>query len=162
MSSTDPILELLQKDGRYSPARLAELAAVPEDEVKAKIEAWEKDGTILGYQAVIDPERAGGVGVTALIEIRITPERGGGFDHLAARISKFHQVRSLYLMSGGYDLLAVVEGDDLREVARFVAEKLSTLDGILSSATRFQLKVYKQSGLLHDTEVAEDRLPVTP
>ena len=100
--------------------------------------------------------------VAALIEVKLTPEREGGFDRLAERIAKFDQVSSCYLMSGGYDLAVFVEGEDLREVARFVTEKLSTLDGVLSTATHFQLKVYKQSGFLAASEVETDRLAVTP
>ncbi|MEM9016486.1 MAG: Lrp/AsnC ligand binding domain-containing protein, partial [Verrucomicrobiota bacterium] len=96
------------------------------------------------------------------IEVKLTPERDGGFDRLARRIAKFDQVSSCYLMSGSYDLAVIVEGDDLREVARFVSEKLSSLDGVLSTATHFQLKIYKQSGFLASDSHEDERLPVTP
>ncbi len=157
-----PILRLVQKNAKLSTAEVAQFLALDPAEVAGKIAGWEADGTILGYQAILDAEKTGADGVTALIEVKITPERGGGFDRLAERIAKFDQVRSCTLMSGGYDLAVVVEGESLREVARFVAEKLSTIEGVLSTATRFQLKVYKQNGLLARTETGADRLSVTP
>ena len=98
--------------------------------------------------------------VSALIEVKLTPERDGGFDRIARRIGNFSQVSSCYLMSGGYDLAVIVEGEDLREVARFVSEKLSTLDGVISTATHFQLKVYKQSGFLATDTHEDERLSV--
>jgi len=158
----DPILRLIQKDAKLSAGELSELLTSEKEAVAQRISAWEKDGTILGYQAIIDSEKSGYDGVTALIEVKIRPERGGGFDHLAERIAKFDQVTSCYLMSGGYDLAVVVEGDTLREVARFVAERLSTMEGVLSTATHFQLKAYKQNGLLTKREAGAERLSVTP
>jgi len=157
-----PILKLIEKNARLSTTEIAELLAIDPAEVAARVKAWEADGTIMGYQAILDPEKSGHDGVTALIEVKIRPERGGGFDHLAERIAKFDQVTGCYLMSGGYDLCVVVTGDGLREVARFVAERLSTIEGVLSTATRFQLKVYKQNGLLATRETGNERLPVTP
>ena len=158
----DPILEHLKKNSKVSHQELAELLKLSEDEVASKVAAWEKDGTILGYEAVIDRDKAGNHGVAALIDVKITPERGGGFDRLAERIAKFDQVSTCILISGGYDLLVIVEGPDLREVARFVSEKLATLEGVLSTATHFQLKVYKQNGFMARIDRETDRLPVTP
>jgi DNA-binding Lrp family transcriptional regulator len=100
--------------------------------------------------------------VRAVIEVKITPERGGGFDRLAARIAKYDEVHSCYLMSGTYDLLVIVEGNTLREVATFVSEKLATIQGILSTATHFMLKPYKEQGVLMVPEKSEERLAVTP
>jgi DNA-binding Lrp family transcriptional regulator len=100
--------------------------------------------------------------VRAVIEVKITPERGGGFDRLAERIAKYDEVVSCYLMSGAYDLLVIVEGDNLREVARFVSEKLATVQGVLSTATHFMLKPYKEQGILMVSEKQEGRLAVTP
>ena len=100
--------------------------------------------------------------VTAFIEVSITPERGGGFDRLAERIARFDEVKSCWLMSGGYDLAIIVEGNHLREIARFVSDKLSTVEGVISTATRFRLKTYKQNGVLLAPPVAVERLPVTP
>lgn len=158
----DPILKLIQTNAKLSAPEVAEMLTLDLKEVSKKITAWERDGTIMGYQAVLDPEKNGNEDVTALIEVKIRPERGGGFDRLAERISKFDQVRSCFLMSGGYDLAVFVEGPNLREVARFVAEKLSSMEGVLSTATRFQLKAYKQNGLLAHTESAGERLSVAP
>lgn len=158
----DPLLRLLHTKARYSNEELAEALHLPADEVAAHIDAWEKNGTILGYQAVIDTEKAGETGVTAFIEVKVTPERGGGFDRLAMRIARFDQVASCYLASGGYDLLVVAEGEDLREVASFVSQKLSTLDGVLSTATHFRLKAYKEKGFIFEAEEPDERLPVSP
>lgn len=133
-----------------------------EAEVAARIAAAEKEGLILGYQAVIDRSKLGKRGVRALIEVRISPEQGGGFDRLARRISQYPQVRDCYLMSGAYDLAVVVEGADLYDVATFVSEKLSTLNGVLATATLFELKAYKQSGFIIDQGLQEERLPVAP
>lgn len=158
----DPLIKLLHNNSRRSAAELASLVGITESEVTARIAAAEADGTILGYNAVVDRQKAGDRGVTALIEVRISPERDGGFDRLAKRIAKFDQVRDCFLMSGGYDLAVIVEGKDLLDVANFVAEKLSTLGSILSTATRFQLKAYKEDGFLVNLGDDETRLPVSP
>lgn len=160
--SLDPLLQLLSRKARISHAELAEWLAITEDEVAIRIANWEQEGTILGYHAVINPEISGHAPVSAFIEVKITPERGGGFDRLATRISRFDQVVSCYLASGGYDLMVVVEGSDLREVARFVSEKLSSLEGILSTATHFRLKTYKENGFLFAAETTTERLAVSP
>ena len=160
--STDPLLELLRSKARHTHQELAEMLALSEAEVRARISAWEKDGTILGYHAVVNAELAGDVDVQAFIEVKVTPERGGGFDRLAMRIARFDQVVSCYLASGGYDLMVVVQGADLREVARFVSERLSTLDGVLSTATHFLLKTYKENGFLFEGETGVQRLAVAP
>lgn len=158
----DPLLTLLQTKARYSDAELAEVLGLSPEEIGSRIDAWEKDGTISGYQAVIDKDKAGALGVSAFIEVKVTPERGGGFDRLAVRIAKFDQVVSCYLASGGYDLLVLVEGKDLREVASFVSDKLSSLDGVISTATHFRLKAYKENGFLFNVEETEGRLSVSP
>ncbi|NOX98137.1 MAG: Lrp/AsnC family transcriptional regulator [Verrucomicrobia bacterium] len=160
---TDPILKQLEKNSKLSASELAVLLGRDEKEIAEQISQFEKDGVILGYHVVVDPpEKTGNVGVTALIEVKLTPERGGGFDLLAARISKFDSVTSCYLMSGGYDLAVVVNGENLHDVARFVSEKLSTIEGVISTATHFQLKTYKQSGFLAHTESETKRLAVAP
>jgi DNA-binding Lrp family transcriptional regulator len=158
----DPLLKLLKSKARFSNTELAEALSLQVDAVNDQISQWEGDGTILGYQAVIDDEKAGEMGVAAFIEVKLTPERGGGFDRLAMRIARFDQVSSCYLTSGGYDLMVVVEGQGLRDVAQFVSEKLSTLDGVLSTATHFRLKAYKENGFIFETEEPEGRLPVSP
>jgi len=160
--SNDSLLKLLRRNGRSSDAELAERVSLSADEVREQIASWEADGTVLGYEAVIDSAKTGQAAVVGIIEVKLTPEREGGFDRLAARISKFDQVLSCYLMSGGYDLLLVVEGADLMEVARFVAEKLSTMEGVLSTATHFRLKTYKENGFAFGGDEDPDRLPVAP
>lgn len=158
----DPLIELLHSDSNRTPAELASRLGVPESDVKRRIAEAEQNGVIVGYQAVVNRQKAGHTGVVALIEVRITPEVNGGFDRLARRISQYDQVRDCYLMSGGYDLAVVVEGKDLYDVARFVSEKLSTLGGVLSTATHFQLKTYKDGGFIVDAGPQEERLPVSP
>jgi len=160
--SSDPLLQLLRSKARISHQEIAELLSMTQEGVSGKIAGWEADGTILGYHAVINPEHAGDTAVSAFIEVKVTPERGGGFDRLAMRIARFDQVVSCYLASGGYDLMVVVEGTDLREVARFVSEKLSSLDGILSTATHFRLKTYKENGFIFEGETVTERLAVSP
>jgi len=160
--SLDPLLHLLCRKARLTHSELAELLALSPEAVAERIAAWEQDGTILGYHAVINPEVPGDTSVSAFIEVKVTPERGGGFDRLAMRISRFDQVVSCYLASGGYDLMVVVGGGDLREVARFVSEKLSTLDGVISTATHFRLKTYKENGFLFAAETSTERLAVSP
>jgi DNA-binding Lrp family transcriptional regulator len=160
--SIDPLLQLLRRQARHSHQELAELLALSEEEVRERLGAWERNGTILGYQAVINPEQAGDDDVSAFIEVKVTPERGGGFDRLAMRIARFDQVVSCYLASGGYDLMVVVEGSDLREVARFVSEKLSTMDGVISTATHFRLKTYKENGFIFGEVSGPERLVVSP
>lgn len=159
----DPLIELLQKNARSSSADLAELLGTDSANIEARIAALEASGAIMGYTAVADPEHdEGGERVSAVIEVKVTPERGGGFDRLASRIAKFDQVESCVLMSGGYDLSVVVSGASLHEVARFVSEKLSSLEGVISTATHFHLKTYKRDGFLAKTEPGGSRLPVAP
>ena len=160
--STDPLLELLSRKARFSHQDLADLLSMDKSSVQDQLDVWEKDGTILGYHAVIDSEAAGDTSVSAFIEVKLTPERGGGFDRMAMRIARFDQVVSCYLASGGYDLMVVVEGGDLRDVARFVSEKLSSLEGVLSTATHFRLKTYKENGFVFEREVVPERLSVSP
>lgn len=160
--SSDPLLQLLRRKARFSDQDLADLLSSTNEAVASKVAAWEADGTILGYHAVIDPEATGDTSVAAFIEVKVTPERGGGFDRLAMRISRFDQVVSCYLASGGYDLMVVVESADLREVARFVSEKLSSLDGVISTATHFRLKTYKENSFIFEKEAVSERLAVSP
>lgn len=158
----DALLNILQTRALAPREELAQELGLTVEELNARIAKLEADGIILGYQAVIDTEKLDDDGVTALIEVRIRPERGGGFDRLARRIAKFDQVRGCYLMSGGYDLLVVVRGSNLREISHFVAERLSTVEGVLSTATRFRLKTYKENGVMIAREDEGERLAVTP
>jgi DNA-binding Lrp family transcriptional regulator len=158
----DRLLKLLQENAALRPAQLAGMLNLSEHEVETRIRNYEKDHVILAYRAILDEEKLGMELVRAVIEVRITPERGGGFDRLAERIAKYNEVKSCYLMSGGYDLLVIVEGKNLRDVASFVSEKLATIHGVISTATHFILKPYKEQGVLMHYEQEEERLPVTP
>jgi DNA-binding Lrp family transcriptional regulator len=159
----DPILRELQQNARASADEIALRLNLKPADVAARIAAWEEDKTILGYHTFVDLDKAGNRSVLAFIQVKVKPEREGGFDRMARRICKFDQVTSCYLASGGsYDLLVIVESRDLREIAQFVAEKLSTVDGVVSTATHFQLKAYKQNGFLTHEEAGAQRLPVTP
>lgn len=158
----DPLLKLIRENAALKPSQLAALLGTPEAEVVARIKAFEQDRVILGYRTVLNEEKLGRDIVRAVIEVKITPERGGGFDRLADRIAKYSEVESCYLMSGGYDLLVIVVGNNLREVAAFVSEKLSTIQGVISTATHFLLKPYKEQGVLTSGPTVNERLPVTP
>ena len=158
----DSLIRLLRQNAATPRVELAHQLGVSEAELAAMIEKLEKDGVILGYQAVINREKWDPDAVTAVIEVRVTPEREGGFDRIANRIARFEEVEGVYLMSGGHDLLVVVEGRNLREVASFVADKLSTIDAVQSCATHFRLKTYKENGRAHVAEEAPERLAVTP
>lgn len=158
----DPLIQLLRQNARTSTGDLARELNLSESVVTERLARLEAEGVILGYQAVVDPQKALSSTVTAVVEVKITPERGGGFDRLAARIAKFSEVQSCYLMSGGYDLLVVLEGSSLQDIATFIAEKLSTIKGVISTATRFRLKTYKENGVSLAREVKAERLAVTP
>lgn len=158
----DPLLKLLHENAALKPTQLAAMLNTTEADVTTKIKSYEADQVILGYRTVLNEEKLGRDIVRALIEVKITPERGGGFDRLAERIAKYNEVHSCYLMSGGYDLLVVIEGNNLREVAAFVSEKLATIQGVLSTATHFMLRAYKEQGILMKREENEERLAVTP
>ena len=156
------ILELLAQDSRLTPAQIAERTGQDEAEVKKIIAKLETDKIIRRYKTVIDWEKAGSERVFGFIEVRVSPERDVGFDAVADRIMKFPEAHSLYLMSGTYDLLVVVQGKTMREVAFFVAEKLATLDQVLSTTTHFVLKRYKIDGDEMTDQQGVKRLSVTP
>ena len=158
----DPLLKLLQGNASLRPEQLAQMLNTSEADVTAAIRKYEQENIVLGYRTILNEERLGLEHVRAVIEVKITPEREGGFNRLAERIAKYDEVTSCYLMSGGYDLLVFVEGKNLREVASFVSEKLATINGVLSTATHFMLKPYKEQGVLMTKEVNEERLAVTP
>ena len=158
----DPILKLLREDASISSAKIASRLGLSEDEVAKAIKDYEAQNVILGYRTLVNEDLIGLNRVRAVIEVKTTPEREGGFDRIASRIAKHEEVRSCYLMSGGYDLMVIVEGSSLNEVANFVAEKLATIDGVLSTGTHFMLKPYKEHGVMMHRDEASDRLKVTP
>lgn len=158
----DPLLKLLQEDALTKPELLAKALDTTPADVRARLRRLEHDGTVLGYRAIVDDERTGEERVKAVIEVKMTPEREGGFDRVARRIAEFDEVHALYLMSGRYDLLLFVEGKTLREVAFFVAERLATLEGVTSTSTHFILRAYKQHGVAIRPRGAAERLAVSP
>lgn len=158
----DALLELLTAEARLSDAELARRTGLTEQEVREKRTTWEQEGKILGYQAVINHGDNDDDGVFAFIEVKVTPERGGGFDRLAGRIARFDEVRACFLASGGFDLLVMVQSSSMRGIANFVAEKLSTLEGVLSTSTHFHLKTYKRNGIMFNSDPGDRRLAVSP
>lgn len=158
----DALLKLLHENAALKPAQLAAMLNLSEAEVVSKVRGYEADNVILGYRTILNEEKLGVDIVRAVIEVKITPEREGGFNRLAQRIAKYDEVQSCYLMSGGYDLLVIVEGTNLREVASFVSEKLATIQGVVSTATHFMLKPYKEQGVLMTREQNTERLAVSP
>ena len=157
------VFKLLAEGERLSESQMAEILGLSVEEVETQLEALKEQGLLLGWIPVLNPESVEDQAVRAAIEVKITPERDGGFNRLAERISRFDEVESCYLMSGAYDLLVVVKGGSLHKVAMFVSERLSTIEGVLSTATHFMLRAYKEQGYLID-QPAEDkaRLDVTP
>lgn len=158
----DPILQVLEENARTSDETISQMVGKPVAEVKARIQELEEEKVIVAYKAIIDDEKANRNLVRAVIEVKITPEREGGFNRLASRIAKYDEVKSCYLMSGSYDLQVVVEGNDLKQVASFVSGKLSTIQGVLSTATHFMLKTYKEQGTSYAHDEPGERLKISP
>ena len=158
----DELLNILKTNARTSDADIAKMIRTTPADVAARIAAYEKAGTIRGYRALVNEDHLKEDRVTAVIEVKVQPEKEGGFDRIAKRISAFDEVVNMYLMSGKYDLLLFVTGRNLREVAAFVSERLATLDGVLSTGTHFMLKTYKLDGVLMDVDKTDDRMRVCP
>jgi len=156
------LLDLLEKDYTQTPEQLSIMLNMPAEDIAALIAKFQDEQIIVKYQTIIDWEKAGLDRVTAVIEVKITPEREVGFDAIAERIYRYPEVRSVYLMSGTYDLSVSVEGTNLREVADFVATKLSTINGVVSTTTNFMLKKYKYAGVIITDQEEEHRLVVSP
>ncbi len=151
------LLSLLEKDAMTPIHELAKKLKCTQDEVQKAILRLSGDKTILGYTALVDWDKTNRNYVSAMIELKITPLRGEGFDKVASRIKSYPQVKSVYLMSGGYDILLYIEGKTLTEVALFVASKLATMEGVTSTATHFVLKKYKDKGFAYDVDVKDYR-----
>jgi DNA-binding Lrp family transcriptional regulator len=161
----NPVLKLLLEGDSLSTAQMAQVAGLSVPEIEQHLEQLKKDKIFLGWRPVLDlsQEAAAAAAVRAVIEVKVTPERGGGFNRFAERIARFGEVESCYLMSGAYDLLVFVRGESLQKVAAFVSEKLSTVEGVLSTATHFMLRCYKEQGFLLNVEEGPSvRLNVTP
>jgi len=158
----EELLTVIEKNSRIDLKELAVILGVQEVDVVNELAALEAEGVICGYHTLIDWEKTSNEKVSALIEVRVTPQRGQGFDNVAERIYRYPEVRSVYLMSGGYDLMVILEGKTLREVSSFVSDKLSTLDTVLSTATHFILKKYKDHGTVISRVKEDEREMITP
>jgi len=154
------IIELLCENARLSASELAERCGASEAEVTTAIKSLEKQGIICGYTAILDDRALGETRVKALIEVKVTPKREGGFDEVARRIAKYPEVVDVMLISGGFDLLLTIEGTSLAKVANFVSEKLATIDGVLSTSTGFILKKYKEAGRMMQKDEEYERLKI--
>jgi DNA-binding Lrp family transcriptional regulator len=153
----EEILEILERNSKYSEEEIATMVGKTVEEVRSAIKKYEDSKVILGYPALINWENTSKDSVIALIEVKITPQRGEGFGKVAERIYKFSEVKACYLMSGGFDLTVIVEGKTMKEVALFVAQKLATQEGVLSTATHFILKKYKDKGTIFEEKIRDDR-----
>ena len=153
----DILLKLLENDASLTPAQLATMLDKEEGEIKNLIRAYEKDGVILGYKTLIDWDKTDREYVSAMIEVKLVPQKGRGFDKIAEKIYNYPEVKNVYLMSGGYDLCVLIEGKTMKEVAYFVAQKLSTIEYITSTATHFVLKKYKDTGVVYGTADVDER-----
>lgn len=157
------VLKLLLEGERLNTAQMAQVLGLSESEIESELARLKADQILLGWRPVLNPERAQEGVVRAVIEVKISPERDGGFDRLATRISQFDSVESCYLMSGAYDLLVFAVGNDLREVATFVSERLASVEGVLSTASHFMLRAYKEQGhLLLAPAESVDKPAVSP
>ena len=158
----EQILAVIEKNSRIDIKELAVILGMEEVAVANELKAMEEEGVICGYHTLIDWEKTSIEKVSALIEVKVTPQRGQGFDNIAERIYKYPEVNSVYLISGGYDLLVTLEGKTLKEVSTFVSDKLSTLDTVLSTATHFILKKYKDHGTILEKKYEDVREVITP
>ena len=153
----DKILKALEDNATLTPEQLAVMFDKEQGEIKDLIRKYEADGVILGYKAMIDWDKTDREYVTALIEVKMTPQRDRGFDRVAEKIYNYPEVQSLYLMSGGYDLCLVIEGRTMKEVAYFVAQKLAPIEYVISTATHFVLRKYKDKGVIYGAEEIDER-----
>ena len=158
---TKKILRLLEKNGKYTSKEIAALLSLPEEEVENEISRLTEEGIILGCKTLINWDKIMPELTTAIIELKVTPQKGEGFDMIAKKIYRFPEVKSVALMSGGYDLAVTVVGMSMKDVAMFVGEKLSILDTVVSTATHFVLKNYKIDGVIFDDENKDERRVIT-
>ena len=153
----EQILKLLENDCRMTPEQIAQICKMDVDEVKAVIRRLEKDGVILGYKALIDWDKTDREYVSAVIELKIAPQRDRGFDRFAEKLINYPEVQSVHLMSGGFDIMLIIEGKTMKEVAYFVAYKLAPIESVVSTATHFVLKKYKDKGVIYKNDTKDER-----
>ena len=158
----DELLAIVEKNSRIDTKELAVLLGVQEIDIINELQKLQEEGIICGFHTLINWEKTDIEKVTALIEVRVTPQRGQGFDTIAERIYKYPEVRAVYLISGGFDLLVILEEKTLKEIANFVSDKLSTIDSVLSTATHFILKKYKDHGIMLSEKYEDKREVITP
>lgn len=158
----EKILTFIEKNSRIDLKELAIVLGVDETTVVNELQQMEEEHIICGYHTIIDWDKVGIEKVTAMIEVRVTPQRGMGFDKVAERIYNYPEVNSVYLISGGFDFMVTIEGKTLREVSQFVSEKLSTLDSVLSTKTNFILKKYKDHGTVIAEQKKDERIQMIP
>lgn len=156
------LLELLEDNSRYAVEDLAVMIGVTPEKVQEEIKELEKEKVICGYKTLVNWDHTEREMVTALIEVKVTPQRGEGFDKIAERIYRFREVKSVYLMSGGFDLTVIIEGKSMQEVALFVGQKLAPLEAVLSTATHFVLKKYKDHGIIFEEAKKDERMIISP
>lgn len=156
------LLEILQANSRLNPEQIAAMLDQDEEEIIERIRTFEEKGVIVKYHTLINWEKAGDEVVSAMIEVKVTPQRGAGFERVAERIYRFPEVKAVYLMSGGYDLSVLVEGRSMKEVALFVSSRLATIEDVQSTGTHFVLKKYKQEGIILEDKEKDRRLVVSP
>ena len=157
MNATEKILAMLEQDARLTPAQLADMVQMELGQVQGILGELEQNNTILGYKTLIDWDKTEREQVTALIEVKITPQKGMGFDEIARQIYSHHQAESVYLMSGGFDLTVIISGRTMRDVARFVSEQLAPMENVLSTGTHFILKKYKEQGVTFGPDEIDNR-----
>lgn len=153
----EEILEILEKNSKATAEQIAVMIGKPIEEVEAAIKKHEEDKVIVAYSTLINWDKTEKERVTALIEVKVTPQRGLGFDKIADRIYKYKEVTACYLMSGGFDLTVIIEGKTMKEVALFVSEKLAPLESVLSTSTHFVLKKYKDKGIIFEEKQIDRR-----
>lgn len=151
------VLKLLENDARLTPAQLAVMLDDDPEKIARELEEYERNGTILGYSAIVDWEKTEQESVTAMIDVKLTPQRDRGFDRVAEKIYNYPEVKSVYLMSGAYDLSVLIEGKTMKEVAFFVSQKLAPIEAVISTATHFVLHKYKDKGVLYDAPEIDER-----
>jgi len=158
----EALLKAIENNSRRTVKDLAAMFGASEEAISNELTEYEKERIICGYHTLINWDKTNSERVTALIEVKVTPQRGEGFDKIAERIYNFEEVRSVYLMSGGFDLTVIIEGSTMKEVALFVGQKLAPLESVLSTATHFVLKKYKDYGIVLEKEQRDERMVVTP
>lgn len=159
---SEEILAMLESDARVSVKDMAAMTGAGEEEIAAAVQKLEADKTIVKYTAIINTEKICGDDAEALIEVKVMPKRGLGYDDLAERISKFDEVKAVYLMSGAYDLSVIIKAATMKQISQFVFEKLAVLEGVVSTATHFIMRKYKEQGVVLTEHEADDRLVISP